>query len=206
MSPFSLCWFILLSLLVNLNLVFSCPKNWILINSKCFLINKAPDSYVNNLNLCKKQGAFLVHDLNLNDLERLSRFIEKSAWIGHQTNFTLGQPGKFENNCIYLNKKEGILFNERCQNEHAQLCYKQSILDTGEEDNNEVANPLERLFSSGQTVTRRGLSLRKKLFRFGKKNKTSYKLEMINQSMNKIESELSSLKRQLKQISKEKWP
>lgn len=205
MSPFSLCCFILL-LFVNVNFVFSCPKNWILINSKCFLINKTPNTYMNNLNHCKKQGAFLVHDLNLNDIERLSRFIDKSAWIGHQTNFTLGQSGKFENNCIYLNKKEGILFNERCQNEHAQLCYKQSLLDTGEEDNNEVVNPLERLFSSSQTVKRRGLSLRKKLFRFGKKNKTSHKLEMINQSMNKIESELSSLKRQLKQISKEKWP
>ena len=204
MSPFSPFYLILL--LVNLNFVLSCPKNWILINSKCFLINKTPDTYVNNLNLCKKQGSFLLHDLNLNDIERLSRFIDKSAWIGHQTNFTLGQSGKFDANCIYLNKKDGILFNERCQNEHAQLCYKQSILDTGEEDNNEVVNPLERLFSSSQSMKRRGLSIRKKLFRFGKKkNKTSHKLEMINQSMNKIESELSSLKRQLKQISKEKW-
>ena len=174
-----------------------------MINSKCFLI-KTPDTYVNNLNLCKKHGSFLLHDLNLNDIERLIKFIDKSAWIGHQTNFT--QSNKFENNCIYLNKKEGVLFNERCHNEHAQLCYKQSILDTGEEENNEVVNPLERLFSSSQSVKRRGLFIRKKLFKFGKKkNKTSHKLEMINQSMNKIESELSSLRRQLKQISKEKW-
>lgn len=205
MSLLSRCYCLIL-LLVNLNIVLSCPKNWILINSKCFLINRTPDSYMANLNLCKKHGAFLLHDLNLNEIERLSKFIDKSAWIGHQTNFTLGQSGKFENNCVYLNKKEGILFNERCLNEHTQLCYKQSLLDTGDEDVNDVVNPLERLFSSGQGVKRRGLSLRKKLFRFGKKkNKTSYKLEMINQSMNKIESELSSLKRQLKQISKEKW-
>lgn len=158
---------------------------------------------MNNLNLCKKHGAFLLHDLNLNEIERLTKFLDKSAWIGHLTNYTSNQSNKFESNCIYLNKHEGILFNERCQNEHVQLCYKQSILDIDED--NEIINPLEQLFTSNQKMKRRGFSIRKKLFKFGKnKNKkTNHKLDMINHSMVKIESELSSLKKQLRQISRE---
>ena len=159
---------------------------------------------MNNLQLCKKHGAFLLHDLNLDEIERLTRFLDdKSAWIGHLTNLTLGQSNKFENNCIFLNPKQGILFNERCSNEHVQLCYKQSILDIGTEDN-EILSPLGNFFPSNQQMKRRSFSIRKKLFRFGKKNKTNHKLEVISQSMTKIESELSALKRQLKQISREK--
>lgn len=184
-----------------------CPKNWILINSKCFLINKTPDTYMNNLQLCKKHGAFLLHDLNLNDIEQLTKFLDdkNAAWIGHLTNFTLNEANKFENNCIYLNKKDGILFNERCLNEHVQLCYKQSILDVDLDESN-VVNPLEHFFPSTSKMRRRGFTLRKKFFSFGygKKNKVNNKLEMINQSMNKIEQELNSLRKQLKQMSREK--
>lgn len=201
-------YLIIILIIINLNFIFMCPKNWILINSKCFLINKTPDTYMNNLLLCKRYGAFLLHDLNLNDIEHLSKFLDdKSAWIGHLTNLTFNQSNKFESNCIYLNKKDGILFNERCLNEHIQLCYKQSILDMDlESSNNElIINPIENLLTSNaKIIKRRGFSIRKKLFRFGKKNKKNYKLDMINQSMNKIESELHSLKKQLRQISKEK--
>lgn len=185
-----------------------CPKNWILINSKCLLVNRNPDTYVNNLQLCKKHGAFILHDLNLNEIEHLSKFLDdKSAWIGHLTNFnSTNQSNKFENNCIYLNKKEGILFNERCSNEHIQLCYKQSIMDIESEDNSSI-NPLEQFFHPNQQM-RRAFSIRKKLFRFRKKNRISHlridKLELIKQSMGKIETELSALKKQLKQIAKEK--
>ena len=206
-------FYLLILFILNLKLifVFTCPKNWILINSKCFLINKAPNSYLNNLQLCKKHGAFLMHDLNLNEIERLTKFIDKSAWIGHHTNtnasFHNSQANKFENNCIYLNKIDGIFFNERCSNDHALICYKQSILDL-DDDDNQILNPFDNLtdnlFLPSNQLKRRGFSIRKKLFKFGKKNKANHKIEAISQSMSKIESELNSLKKQLRHLSKGK--